>query len=211
MPGTFSPPPWVSDPDMHHGTCVMHVPWCMMGSLTSGFLWRPWRGKRSRQSWRMRNSQFTYLVRGPCGAIRLSHDRPKWWLVAGSSPSHYLNQCWLLVKKTHKKNTSVKFVSNYYKQNHPREWCIRKGCLQLCSRVNVLDAISSAKYVIDVPPPSATYQGIGSTLVQIMACRLFGAKPVPEPMPTYCQLDPQEQTSVKFESKYKTFHSWKCK
>ena len=31
MPGTFSPPPRVSDPDMHHGTCVMHVPWCMPG------------------------------------------------------------------------------------------------------------------------------------------------------------------------------------
>ena len=35
MPGTFLLPPQVSDPDMHHGTCVMHVPWCMPGSLTS--------------------------------------------------------------------------------------------------------------------------------------------------------------------------------
>ena len=26
----------VSDPDMHHGACVTHVPWCMPGSLTSG-------------------------------------------------------------------------------------------------------------------------------------------------------------------------------
>ena len=26
MPGTFSPPPLVSDPDLHHGTCVTHVP-----------------------------------------------------------------------------------------------------------------------------------------------------------------------------------------
>ena len=26
MPETFSPPPRVSDPDMHHGTCVTHVP-----------------------------------------------------------------------------------------------------------------------------------------------------------------------------------------
>ena len=26
----------VSDPDMHHGTCVTHVPWCMSGSLTRG-------------------------------------------------------------------------------------------------------------------------------------------------------------------------------
>ena len=37
MPGTFSPPPRVNDPDMHHGTCVTcvtHVPWCMPGSLT---------------------------------------------------------------------------------------------------------------------------------------------------------------------------------
>ena len=24
----------VSDPVMHHGTCVTHVPWCMSGSLT---------------------------------------------------------------------------------------------------------------------------------------------------------------------------------
>ena len=31
----FSPPPRVSDSDMHHGTCVTHVPWCMPGSLTS--------------------------------------------------------------------------------------------------------------------------------------------------------------------------------
>ena len=38
MPGTFSRPPLVSDPDMHHGTCVTHVPWCMPGSLTSGYL-----------------------------------------------------------------------------------------------------------------------------------------------------------------------------
>ena len=39
MRGTFSPPPGISDPDMNHGTCVGHVPWCILGSLTSGFLW----------------------------------------------------------------------------------------------------------------------------------------------------------------------------
>ena len=43
MLGTFSPSPQVSDPDMNHGTCVTHVPWCMPRSLTSGFLWnRRW-------------------------------------------------------------------------------------------------------------------------------------------------------------------------
>ena len=57
VPGTFSPPPWVSDPDMHHGTCVTHVPWCMPGSLTIGFLWSRWWGKRSRHSRRMCNPQ----------------------------------------------------------------------------------------------------------------------------------------------------------
>ena len=43
-----------------------------------------------------------------------------------------------------------------------------------------------------------------------MACRLFGAKPLSKPMLGYCQLDHQEQTSVKFKMKYKTFHSRKC-
>ena len=45
MPGTFSPSPQLNDPDMHHGTCVTHVPWCMPGSLTSGFLCNRRRGK----------------------------------------------------------------------------------------------------------------------------------------------------------------------
>ena len=54
----FPRPPRVSDPDMHHGTCVTHVPWCMSGSLTSGFLSSRWWGKRSRHSRRMRNPQF---------------------------------------------------------------------------------------------------------------------------------------------------------
>ena len=57
VPGTFSPPPQVSDPDMHHGTCVTHVPWWMPGSLTSDFLWSRWRGKRSRHPRCMRTTQ----------------------------------------------------------------------------------------------------------------------------------------------------------
>ena len=79
MPGTFSPPPRVSDPDMHHGTCVTHVPWCMPGSLTSGFLRSRWRGKRSRHSRRMRNPQFCTSGKRPIGQshcterVRLMH------------------------------------------------------------------------------------------------------------------------------------------
>ena len=49
-------------------------------------------------------------------------------------------------------------------------------------------------------PHSAAYmrQWIGSALVQIMACRLFGAEPLSKHSLGYCQLDPQEQTSVAF-------------
>ena len=64
----FPRPPQVSDPDMHHGTWVTHVPWCMPELLTSGFLWSWWRGKRSRHSQRMRNPQFHVSGKRPINA-----------------------------------------------------------------------------------------------------------------------------------------------
>ena len=42
MLGTFFPPSWASHPDMHHGTCVMHVTWCTPELLASRFLWSRW-------------------------------------------------------------------------------------------------------------------------------------------------------------------------
>ena len=65
IPGTFSSPPRVSDPDMHHGTCMIHAQWWMPGSLTSGFLWSRWQGKCSRHSRRMRNPQFCISGKRP--------------------------------------------------------------------------------------------------------------------------------------------------
>ena len=64
-------------------------------------------------------------------------------------------------------------------------------------------------YTVNSSPPGAAYmrRWTGSALVQIMACRLLGAMPLPEPTLTCRQL---EQTSVKLESKCKTFDSWKC-
>ena len=57
------------------------------------------------------------------------------------------------------------------------------------------------------------HQWIKPSLIQIMACCLFGAKPLPESVLTYCQLDPGEQTSVKFWSNYNNLHlrklTWK--
>ena len=56
--------PLVSVPDMHHGTCVTHVPWCMSGLLTRGG------GENVRGipgAWATRN--FTYLIRGSWGCL----------------------------------------------------------------------------------------------------------------------------------------------
>ena len=64
MPGTFSPPPRDSDPDMHHVRAVMSAPECMPGSLTSGFLWSRWHGKRSWYSRSMHNPNPQFYVSG---------------------------------------------------------------------------------------------------------------------------------------------------
>ena len=62
MPGTLSLPMQVSEPDMHHGT---GVPLCMLGSVTSNFLWSRWQGKRSGIHGASSTRNFTCLARGP--------------------------------------------------------------------------------------------------------------------------------------------------
>ena len=71
MPGRFSQPPRVNDPDIHHGTCLTQVPWCMPGSLTSGCHWSGWRGKLSRHSRCTRNPHFNLSCERPM--VLLSH------------------------------------------------------------------------------------------------------------------------------------------
>ena len=50
-------------------------------------------------------------------------------------------------------------------------------------------------------------QWTGLSLVQVMDCRLLGAKPLPEPIQVYYQLASYEQISVKFEPELYNFHS----
>ena len=61
--------------------------------------------------------------------------------------------------------------------------------------------------MINSCPPSVTYirQWTGSSLVQVMACCLFTAKPLPVLMLVYCQLESWEQILVKFESEFYHF------
>ena len=65
MPGAISPPPTskqtvISDPGMHHGTCVTHLPWCLSGSLIAR-----WRGKGSRHSRRTHSTEFCVSSKRP--------------------------------------------------------------------------------------------------------------------------------------------------
>ena len=54
---------------MHHGTCVTHIPWCMLGSITSGFPWSRWQGKCPSIPGACATSDLTYLLRAPYGGI----------------------------------------------------------------------------------------------------------------------------------------------
>ena len=53
------------------------------------------------------------------------------------------------------------------------------------------------------------------TLLQMMAWYLWGAKPYPEPMLSYCQLDPNEHFFNEIHLKFKSFYPrnciWKCR
>ena len=66
MPGTFSTPPRVSDPDMHHGTCVTHVPWCMTGSHLAVSFEVGGGENVPGIPGACTTRKFTYLVIGPC-------------------------------------------------------------------------------------------------------------------------------------------------
>ena len=67
----------VSDPGMHHGTCVTHVPWCMSGSLTRGS------GENVPGilgACATRN--FAYLARGPWKTMQI-HVLIDWFFISG--------------------------------------------------------------------------------------------------------------------------------
>ena len=53
-------------------------------------------------------------------------------------------------------------------------------------------------------------QWTGSSLVQVIECRLFGAKPLPESKLADCQLYCWKQVSVKFEFEFYHFRARKC-
>ena len=61
----WSPSPLANNPDIHQGTWATHVPWCIPGSVTSGFLWNRWREKVPSIPGACATLNFTYLIRVP--------------------------------------------------------------------------------------------------------------------------------------------------
>ena len=92
MPGTFSPPPWVSVPDMHHSMCMMHLLWCKPGSLISGFLWLVGCGENiPRFPGACPTRTYTYLVRGPCLGWMSPDETPEKSLVCKWVINNYVH------------------------------------------------------------------------------------------------------------------------
>ena len=80
--------PLVSDPCMHHGTCVTHVPWCMSGILTPG-------GGENVPGipGACTTRNFTYLARGPWSRTMCTVSNFLWIPVpCGHKWYHNLNE-----------------------------------------------------------------------------------------------------------------------
>ena len=89
MPGTLSRhrlqrKALVSDPGMHHGTCVTHVPWCMSGSLT-----RVGGENVPGIPGACATRNFSYLVRGPWRYYRIISPLQRCPVMSCQSPSQW--------------------------------------------------------------------------------------------------------------------------
>ena len=109
---------------------------CLLCLQTKQSMWPLARYKQISQWWQclchmvsLGLSELTHLplVLHIC-VSELGHHWFRYWPVAYSVPSHYLNQCWFIVKWDSWEQISVKFVSEFY-HFHPRK-CIWKCCLQ---------------------------------------------------------------------------------
>ena len=101
-------------------------------------------------------------------------------------------------------NSNVQGMKNWYL------FCHRQTANQTIGKIN----ICNRNYVIWLTHlplvPHICVSELGHHKFRDCACRLFGTKPLPKPVLTYCQLDSWKRISVKFESEFYHFHSRKC-
>ena len=74
--------------------------------------------------------------------------------------------------------------------SNPWDLCLRTVPYHITNLAASYDEM--CHWIFNSSSPSAAYmpQWTGSAMVQVMACCLISAKPLPESMHTYCQLDP---------------------
>ena len=100
-------------------------------------------------------------------------------------------------KRKHQSSASLAFVGPV---NSPRKWPLTRKMLPfddvIMDRKQYIESVCLKFIETEQRTPDGTRQPRPT-------CRLFGSKPLAEPMLAYCQLDPQ--TSVKFWSKSNIF------
>ena len=109
-------------------TLVQVMAWCCQA--TSHYLGQCWPRSMSpngitRPQW---VDSFPLVLHICIG--ELGHHWFRQWCVACSAPSHYLNQCWLIVNWTPGKKFSVKFESEFYhflSRKFIRRCCLPNG------------------------------------------------------------------------------------
>ena len=115
-----------------------------------------------------------------------------------------LEEVVISLDSSHITGCSIIFVGNLMSFDLPRYYKIQifKDCIHWvifnCTKYTVYSMRLSDAYTGQKPNPS---------LVQIMACFLFCAKPLSQRMMENCKLNPWEQTSVKSYAKFVYFLS----
>ena len=122
---------------------------------------------------RIHNGVWTHGMGSFCACTQLMRDDVALYVIP-SDFGCWLEICWVTL--------TLIFVF----------WIFWKSYIWQCMAYFTIYAKGSQHSVYGLISPSATYmhQWTGSALVQVMACRLFGAKPFPEPMLTHGQLHP---------------------
>ena len=128
--------------------------------------------------------------------------RSGFWLSANNFPPYY--RCW---------HISTEVFVDMYKVTLLIIHMINYGALFLMINIGIYsykntnnsvflrkildeERVTLLNFEVNSSFPSAAYMRrcIGSALVQLMACRIYGTKAFSRPMLGYCQLDSEEQT-----------------
>ena len=105
----------------------------------------------------------------------------------------YRDNCVLNIRcQTHHKKGFLFHDSRTNERRFINEASDNKQILKyMTNSVSHVCGTDSWRYVNQSPSSAAEMRRrAGSALVQVMACRLFGAKPLPVAMLAYCQIDP---------------------